>query len=102
MSNPWNHLLNAPPVAEASMRPARERRGQNNLKYDHAQMIRDRIAGMTWLEISIKHDMPAQTDGRRATKARAAVLESVAFRELTPREVALIEGVDGRRKSSHN
>lgn len=62
-------------------------------KYDHAQMLRDRIDGMTWSQIAEKHGIPSSGKNTAAHQARRFALHSAAARRLTPAEAAAVDGI---------
>jgi hypothetical protein len=57
-------------------------------KYDHAQMLRDRIAGMSWDAIAAKHGI---SGNRPAHKAMQYAMNSRASHSLTPAEAAALD-----------
>lgn len=65
-------------------------RSQKKSKYDHWQMLQDRMAGMEWADIAEKHGITANTRNRAATTAYHIATNSVACRKLKPHEVEKI------------
>lgn len=65
-------------------------------KYDHAQMLSDRIGGMSWEQVAAKHKVPgdAKTAGRLA---RSITLNSAAARHLKPNEAAKLDGIKDKK-----
>jgi hypothetical protein len=58
-------------------------------KYDHWQMLQDRIAGMTWAQVEHKHGIP-KISGTPGRAARKLAMSSRATWKLQPHEVALL------------
>jgi hypothetical protein len=59
-------------------------------KFDHAQMLRDRIAGMSWAAIAAKHGVRGK---RPDHMARQYATNSRAVHTLTPAEAAALDNV---------
>jgi hypothetical protein len=79
-----------------AVKPARKRALKGVYrKYDHWQMLQDRIAGMSWADIAKKHGIDGP-DGPRL--AYGAALNSNATKRLHPEEVKRLESV-GRVRS---
>lgn len=59
-------------------------------KYDHWQMLQDRIAGMTWPAIAEKHGIKSTTTNKAATLAYHLAINSAVASKLKPHEVEKI------------
>lgn len=60
------------------------------VKYDHQQMINDKISGMSWREIGIKHGV-VSGDKDIAKVAHRHVMYSSALKNLKPEKLELLE-----------
>lgn len=67
--------------------------GAPSKKYDHAQMLRDRINGMTWEQIAKKHGVQPSKTNPAGANARRIALHSAAARRLTTAEAAAVDGI---------
>lgn len=56
-------------------------------KYDHWQMLLDKIGGMTWEDIAIKHDVSVKDPKKLVLATKNLVLNSKATLKLTPNQV---------------
>ena len=63
-------------------------------KYDHQQMFRDRMSGLTWEEVAKKHGVCASSHFSAGYVARALAMNSRAVHQLKPFEVDLLERAD--------
>lgn len=63
-------------------------RSGGNKKFNHWQMLQDRMQGMTWLEIGRKHDVSGKDDKSIGSNACNAAMRSSAAYKLKPHEVA--------------
>lgn len=62
-------------------------------KYDHAQMLRDRISGMTWEQVAAKHGILGHGKYKAGFYTRTIALNSAAARHLKPHEAAKLDGI---------
>jgi hypothetical protein len=60
------------------------------IKYDHQQMIADKISGMSWYEIGIKHGIVAEHKNI-AKAAHRYVMYSSAIKNLKPDQIELLD-----------
>lgn len=85
MSTSW--LL--PPVHAKLSAPKKKKTGGPPQKYDVPAMIKDRINGMSWQDIAVKHNVrPNAPLKKRATAAWHSVWYSADVKTLTPDQVA--------------
>lgn len=74
------------PEVHVKPAPKKERKGPAH-KYDHWQMLQDRISGMTWTAIGRKHEVSAPEGRDVGRVARLVAMNSNATKRLSPREV---------------
>lgn len=59
-------------------------------KYDHFEMLKDRIGGMRWSEIAEKHGVPPTGKCSPASRARNLLQTSMVYRHLSPEELGRV------------
>lgn len=67
------------------------------VKYDHWQMLQDKIAGMTWEEVAEKHGIVGTEKTDAGRLARGIAMNSAASYKLKPHEVGLLLRSDANR-----
>lgn len=60
-------------------------------KYNHMQMLLDKINGMSWKDIAIKHDVVAKDPRKLSNVAKYIALNSSASSKLSPDQVKILE-----------
>lgn len=56
-------------------------------KFDHLQMLLDKLNGMSWKEIAVKHNVTTPNREKMGDYARRLALNSKAIVSLTPAQV---------------
>jgi hypothetical protein len=69
-------------------------------KYDHWQMLMDRLDGMTWAAIGAKHGVHAEGPKRLSSVTCHIAMYSNAALKLTPAQVQRLGEIDGRQNLS--
>jgi len=69
-------------------------------KYDHAQMLRDKINGMHWYDIGVKHGVAGKDWHDIAARAQNFATFSQAAAKLTPSEVEALHIHNDRKAVS--
>lgn len=64
--------------------------GQSRRKYDHWQILQDRISGMSWPDIADKHNIKSSGRQNKGWVARKLAMSSNAIKRLKPHEVAAL------------
>lgn len=63
---------------------------KNIRKYDHMQMLLDRIAGMKWYDIGVKHGVTGKTHDAVTITTRSVSMNSKAALKLTSKQIELL------------
>lgn len=65
----------------------KKRRGNPAKKYDHWQMLQDRLGGMSWREVGAKHEVHGDCESEIGLRACKLATYSQASLRLTPAQV---------------
>lgn len=69
-------------------------------KYNHWQMLMDRLDGMTWYDIGVKHGVHAENYRKLTSTTYNIVMNSSAALKLTPAQVERLGEIDARQNLS--